>query len=102
VIETCSGRSRWLVIAPGDPVIARRPFARGGLDYTLSPAAVTSAVAAAHRCPFGIAYSGPPYLAFLANRQMPGNQPDQFIIRYAAIDAPFARRATLDTPRCPS
>jgi hypothetical protein len=97
-----AAQSLSLVIAPGDPVIARRPFARAGLEYTLSPAAVTSAVAAAHRCPLGIAYSGPPYLAFLANRRMPGNQPDQFIIRYAAIDAPFASRATLDRPRCPS
>jgi hypothetical protein len=90
-----------LLADPGDPVIARRPFARAGLEYSLSPTGVSLAVAAARRCPPHVAYSGPPYLAFLAGRRMAGDQPDQFIIRYAAIDAPFARRAAAETLRCP-
>jgi Glycosyltransferase family 87 len=111
-----SGRARWLVallgallaaqmlsllIAPGDPVLARRPLARSGLEYGLSPAAVTRAVAVARRCPPGVAYSGQPYLAFVSRRAMPGDQPDLFIIAHARLDAPFARRAAADQPRCP-
>jgi hypothetical protein len=110
------GRARWLVallgallaaqslsllIAPGDPVIARRPLAHSGLEYVLSPAAVTRAVAVARRCPPGVAYSGQPYLAFVSRRAMPGDQPDLFIIAHAPLDAPFARRAAADQPRCP-
>lgn len=67
-------RSRWLVVLlgallalqslsilvdPGHPVIALRPFARSGLEYALSPAAVDQDVTAAKRCPQALAYSGP-------------------------------------------
>jgi hypothetical protein len=96
-----AAQSASLVADPGNPVLARRPFARSGLEHILSPAAVTHAVTAARRCPPGVAYSGPPYLAFLADRRMPGDQPDLFIIRYAPLNAPFARRAAADEPRCP-
>jgi hypothetical protein len=110
-------RSRWLVallgallalqslsllIDPGDPVIARRPFAASGLQYALSPGAVNRAVTVARRCPRGLAYSGVPFIALLTDRRMPGNQPDLFIIGAAQLDASFARRAAADTPRCPS
>ncbi len=109
-------RSRWLVavlgallaleslsllISPGDPVIARRPLARSGLEYAASPAAVDRAVASARRCPLSSAYSGNPFIAFLSDRRMPGNQPDLFIIRYAPIDARFARLADSEHERCP-
>ena len=109
-------RSRWIVallgalltlqslsllIDPSDPIIARRPFALSGLEYSESPAAVNHAVTAARRCPRSLAYSGDPFIAFLADRRMPGDQPDLFIIQNAPLDAPFERRATADTPRCP-
>jgi hypothetical protein len=42
-----------------------------------------------------------PYLAFEANRRMPGHQPDQFITANAREDARFARQAAADQPRCP-
>ena len=90
-----------LLVDPGDPAIARRPFASSGLEYVLSPAAVNRAVAAARRCPHGLAYSGPPFIAFLADRRMAGNQPDQFMIAHAPLDGSFARRAAADSPRCP-
>jgi hypothetical protein len=96
-----AAQSLSLLVAPGDPVIARRPLARSGLEYTLSPAAVTHAVAVARRCPPGIAYSGQPYLAFLADRRMPGDQPDLFIIQHAPLDARFAQRAAANQARCP-
>lgn len=110
-------RSRWIVallgallavqsisllVDPGHPVLARRPFAGYGLQYALSPAAVDRAVAAARRCPPRLAYSGAPFIAFLAGRRMPGDQPDVFIVGSASLNAPFARRVAADAPRCPA
>ncbi len=86
---------------PGNPWAATRPGARSGLEWTASPAAVDRAVAAARRCPARTAYSGVPYIAFLADRRMPGNQPDPFVLEHASTDASFARRAARDIPRCP-
>jgi hypothetical protein len=91
-----------LLASPGDPLLARRPFARSGLERARSPAAVDRAVAAARRCPRGLAYSGVPYIAFLAERRMPGGQPDLFMLRFAAADRRFALRAATDQPRCPT
>jgi hypothetical protein len=91
-----------LLVDPGDPVIARRPFARSGLQYALSSKAVNRQVAQARACPRRLAYSGAPFVAFLAGRRMPGNQPDLFIIGASALDASFAQRAQRDIPRCPS
>lgn len=109
-------RARWIVVAlgavlilqsasllldPGDPVIARRPLANSGLQYVLSPAGVDRAVAAARACPPSLPYSGPPYIAFLADRLMPGDQPDVFIVGAAPVNAAFSRRVAADSPRCP-
>jgi hypothetical protein len=95
-------QSASLLISPTHAVLARRPFAHSGLQETLAPAGVARAVALARRCPPAVAYSGAPYFAFLADRRMPGNQPDQFMLRYASADAVFARRAGADQPRCPT
>jgi hypothetical protein len=94
-------QSASLLIDPGDPGIARRPFSGYGLQYALSPAAVDRAVAAARRCPPGLAYGGAPFIAFLADRRMPGDQPDVFIVGAAPVNAPFARRAAADPAPCP-
>jgi hypothetical protein len=94
-------QSASLLLSPTDPVIARRPFARSGLQEALAPAGVARAVAAARRCSPSVAYSGAPYFAFLADRRMPAGQPDQFMLRYAVADEAFARRAGEDQPRCP-
>jgi hypothetical protein len=88
-----------LLIDPGDPLVARRPFAASDLQYSLSPAAVDRAVTIARRCPHGFAYGGSPFIAFLADRRMPGDQPDSFIIT-APINAPFAHAAAADIPVC--
>lgn len=85
----------------GHASIATRPGAQSGLAWQASPAAVTRAVLAARRCPAGRAYSGDPYIAFLADRKMPGNQPDLFMIQHASSDARFASEAAGDQPRCP-
>jgi hypothetical protein len=47
-----------------------------------------------------VAYSGDPWIAFVAGRPMPGNQPDTFIIRQAETHAEFLAEAE-GTPRCP-
>lgn len=90
-----------LLANPADPWVARRPGAQSGLAWSASPTAIDQDVAAARACSQGRAYSGSPYVAFLAARRMPGDQPDLFMISHAPADARFARRAAQDQPRCP-
>jgi hypothetical protein len=90
-----------LLASPGDPWAAKRPGAQSGLAWSASPAAVDRAVSLARRCSRRRAYSGNPYIAFLAARRMPGYQPDVFVLQHARVDASFATRAALDQPRCP-
>jgi len=47
-------------------------------------------------------YPGVAYIALLADRGMPGDQPDTFIFENSPSDAAFARRAAGDAARCPS
>jgi hypothetical protein len=96
-----AGQSISLLLRPDHAVLARRPLARSGLQQALSPALVDRAIRAARRCPPGEAYSGDAYIAFLAGRRMPGDQPDLFITANAPANARFARRAEADRPRCP-
>ena len=81
------------------------PFARPGSSSTLgwkdSPSQVDAELARIARCPSRLAYSGPPYFAFLAHRRMPGGQGDPFITANAPINAGFLGRARHDRPRCP-
>lgn len=90
-----------ILVSPSDPWAAKRPGAESGLAWTAGPTAVNSLVSVARRCPPGSAYSGDPYYAFLADRPMPGNQPDLFMLEYARTDATFAGRAASDHRRCP-
>jgi hypothetical protein len=62
---------------------------------------VDRALAAARRCPPGAAYSGSPYLGFLAGMRMPGDEPDQFLMAQAPIAAPHTREAVAEAARCP-
>ena len=78
-----------------------RPFAAAAPGWVLGPDAVDRRVAAARVCPPGRAYSGPPYLAFLAHRRMPGDQPDQFILAHAGTYRAKRDAAGRDLPRCP-
>ncbi len=86
---------------PSSPSVAKRPGAASGLAWTAGANAVNIAVSAARRCPRTIAYSRDPYFAFLADRRMPGDQPDPFMLQYASTDVAFAARASHDQPRCP-
>lgn len=90
-----------LLTNPRDPWAAKRPGAQSGLSWTSSPTQVDRAVARARDCRANVAYSGTPYVAFLAKRRMPGGQPDLFILRYARADSRFAALAANDRARCP-
>jgi hypothetical protein len=56
-----------------------------GYGITLSSEEVDAAVAVARRCPRGVPYSGTPIIAFIADRPLPGNQPDQYLSQLAPI-----------------
>jgi hypothetical protein len=72
-----------------------RPGSAPGYGITLSAAEVDNAVRAARSCPAGVPYSGTPIIAFIANRPLPGNQPDQYLAHLAPVlhDARAAMRA---------
>jgi hypothetical protein len=91
-----------ILTSPANPWAAKRPGAQSGLAWSASPATVDRAVSAARRCPSNVAYSGAPYVAFLASRPTPGDQPDLFMLKNARDDANFANRAAIDQPRCPA
>jgi len=90
-----------LLASPGDPVLYGRPLAKRAPGRELGPGAVHRRVALARACPRGLAYSGPPYLAFLARRRMPDDQPDQFILLHADTYRSLRDAAGRDRPRCP-
>lgn len=101
-VAVLAGQTVSLLVSPGDPGLAVRPFARSGLAWTASPSSVSQAVAVARRCPLTAAYSGNPYIAFLAARRMPGHQPDLFMLANAHENAKFAAMANADHQRCPA
>jgi hypothetical protein len=90
-----------LLLSPSAPW----PFARPGSSSTLgwedSPSQADAKLARIAGCPSNLAYSGPPYFAFLGHRRMPGGQGDPFITANAPINAGFLARARHDRPRCP-
>lgn len=90
-----------LLVSPGDPVLYGRPFAKHAPGWVLGSAPVHRRVAAARACPPRLAYSGPPYLAFLARRRVPDDQPDQFILLHASTYRHLRDLAGRDRPRCP-
>ncbi len=59
------------------------------------------AAAAARACPPGVPYSGQAFVAFVARRPMPGDQPDTFIVQTAETHRELLRRVTADARRCP-
>lgn len=113
-----AARTRWLVPAlaavglavtqsaafaldPGDPGIFVRPFSDPAYAWPASDAEVDRAVAAARACPAGVAYSGEPYYAFVAERRMPGGEPDGFLLSYTEVGRERAPAVEADQPRCP-
>lgn len=95
-------QSASLLLDPTDP----RPFHRlgsatAGWKVGHTRAEMDRLVARARRCPPGAAYTGPQLVAFIADRRVPGNEPDSFIIGRARLHAAVLARVNADTPRCP-
>lgn len=95
VLESAS-----LIVKPSDAVVFLRPFSRPAHGPSLSPDATRAAVAAARRCPRTAPYSGPPSIAFLARRSMPGDQPDLFIVN-SPVEADARAKISAAARRCP-
>ena len=88
-------QSASLLIAPSDPAPFVRVASRfGGLGESMSPSQLRASVARARSCAPRLSFSGPPFIAWVAARHMPANEPDQFIISHAPILA--AKRAAVD------
>lgn len=56
---------------------------------------------AARKCPPGVAFAGQPYYAFIAERPMPADQPDQFLTRRSDVLEEYETRMFAETERCP-
>jgi len=90
-----------LLLSPQDASLFGRPLAASAPGWSLTGPEVSRQVALIEHCPLRLAYSGPPYLAFVAGRRMPGNQPDQFIIQNARSNLRFLAAASHDQRHCP-
>ena len=73
---------------------------RGAWGRAGSEGDVKREVAKAERCPPGVPFGGPPFLAFLADRPMPDDQPDQFLPSRSAHLADVQKRIDAVQPRC--
>ena len=95
-------QSASLLLDPENP----RPFHRiasatPGWKVGHSRAEMRRLVAQARSCPPGAVWTGPQLAAFIANRRVPGDEPDSFIVSRAAIHAGVLARVRADGPRCP-
>ena len=89
-----------LLLSPDDPALFTRPLAASGPARRLSDAEVAAAARAIAACPPGSTYAGPPYLAFVARRDIAGLQPDPYIIQAAPVLSAFRTRADADPRIC--
>ncbi|HEY7618234.1 MAG TPA: hypothetical protein VH834_00620 [Solirubrobacteraceae bacterium] len=84
---------------------AGAPFLRPGLSsgwgIELTPGQVDAQVAALRACNPRLAASTSAYVAFIAHRRMPGDQPDGFLPAHAAVLAPVRAKVAADRPLCP-
>jgi hypothetical protein len=98
-------QSASLLVSPGDPWAHTRPFADAGPRRLLSEAEVARFAAAARACPADAPYPGIPFVAFVAGRRPPADQPDPFVLgaeeneRFRArYDAALASACPRDAP----
>ena len=84
------------------PHLFLRPASSPSYGVTLGKDEVDAAVRDARRCPPGVPYSGTPFIAFVADRRMPADQPDYYLPGIArtlrGVDAAIAA----DKVRCPA
>jgi len=96
-----AAQSASVLASPTHPRLLARPWASSGPSWELDRGEVAASVRAARACPPDTAYSGQPYVAYVAGRRMPGGQPDQFITAAARVHERFLRAAQADRARCP-
>ncbi len=101
VLAFVLAQSASLLVSP----VTNTPFLyptseRGAWGRAGSEAEVRREVAKAEACPPGVAFSGPPFLAFLAERPMPDDQPDQFLPSRSSHLKDVQARMDAVQPRC--
>jgi hypothetical protein len=90
-----------LLADPTNPRPFHRPLSSSpGWKVLSTRDEVDRMVRSAERCPPDTVYPGPPLVAFLAHRRVPGGQPDYFIVSRADIHARVFARVRADGPRC--
>lgn len=100
-VALAMGQAGSLLLDPMRPGVFVRPLSRPAHGVLLSHAEVMARARVARRCPPGLPYSGEPYVAFIARRSMPGDQPDQFIVSQARTHVRFRAAAAAAGERCP-
>jgi hypothetical protein len=85
---------------PTDPGLFVRPFSAPAHAWTGADT-VTRQVRRARACQAGQAYSGTPFVAFVARRRMPGDQPDQFLLSQSPVAAHAREEAEAEPALCP-
>jgi hypothetical protein len=84
-------QSASLIASPGNAIPFLRPFSAPAWGITLTASQFDQAVRNARACPRGEAYSGPPLVALAAGRELPADQPDEFLpshsVTLAAVNA---------------
>ncbi len=90
------GQSISLIASPHNPIPFLRPGSAPAWEIVMTGPQLRAAVARARACPPGRPYGGPPLIAFMADRPVPGRQPDQFITTHArALSAVRTRIAAV-------
>ena len=90
-----------LLASPDEPRPFLRPGSVNAWGQALSSDDVDAEVARTRACDPRLAYSGPPFIAFVAGRRMPAAQPDQFITTTVPRFREVAARMRSDVPFCP-
>lgn len=78
-------QSASLIASPHNAVPFLRAGSRPAWGILMTGPQLRAAVAAARSCPAGVPYGGPPLIAFIAGREVPAGQPDQFITTRATV-----------------
>lgn len=97
-----AAQSLGVLLSPANPIVFGNPFLSRPPGQELSDEGVRQAAARARACPPGVPYSGSPFVAFVAGRQLPADQPDQFIVAKAATHFDLQERIIRARPGCPS
>jgi hypothetical protein len=94
-------QSAILFANPEGPLGFGNPFLSRDPGHELSEEQVRLAAERARQCPPGAPYSGSPFIAYVADRSVPGSQPDRFIIGQSDVHADLRERIAADGPLCP-